>query len=158
MKDRQTLLFLCTGNFYRSRYAEAYFNHQARQLSLLWKAESRGFRPHLATEDLSHFTVKRLDEREIPLHHTGSKPQRVELEDLAEASLVVAMHATEHRPMIQSRFPEWLDRVRYWNVPDIDEISADVALPVIESEVDRLVRSLHSGHALGVCRDVLVEF
>lgn len=158
MKARQTLLFLCTGNFYRSRYAEAYFNHQASNLDLLWTAESRGFRPHLAQEDFSHLAAKRLSELEIPFSIAGKKPTRVELNDLTEASLVVALYESEHRPMFQSQFPEWLERVRYWNIPDIDEAPSEVALPMIESEVDRLVRSLHSGHALGVLEDVLVEF
>jgi protein-tyrosine phosphatase len=42
----RTILFLCTGNYYRSRFAEQYFNHLARQVSLPWLAVSRG----LATE------------------------------------------------------------------------------------------------------------
>lgn len=37
-----TVLFLCTGNYYRSRFAEFYFRHLANQHSLNWRAESRG--------------------------------------------------------------------------------------------------------------------
>jgi protein-tyrosine phosphatase len=36
------ILFLCTGNFYRSRFAEELFNHLARQKRLDWVADSRG--------------------------------------------------------------------------------------------------------------------
>jgi protein-tyrosine phosphatase len=44
MKNRQvsTVLFLCTGNYYRSRYAEILFNSVAGRMSLPWKASSRG--------------------------------------------------------------------------------------------------------------------
>ena len=44
MKQRQesTVLFLCTGNYYRSRYAEILFNSVAGKMSLPWKASSRG--------------------------------------------------------------------------------------------------------------------
>jgi protein-tyrosine phosphatase len=44
MKQRQenTVLFLCTGNYYRSRYAEILFNSVARKMSLPWRASSRG--------------------------------------------------------------------------------------------------------------------
>ena len=44
MKRRQenTVLFLCTGNYYRSRYAEILFNSVAGKMSLPWKASSRG--------------------------------------------------------------------------------------------------------------------
>jgi protein-tyrosine-phosphatase len=34
----KTLLFLCTGNYYRSRYAEELFNHHAARGGLLWQA------------------------------------------------------------------------------------------------------------------------
>src|SRR5215467_12947219 len=44
MKQRQenTVLFLCTGNYYRSRYAEVLFNAVAGRMNLPWKASSRG--------------------------------------------------------------------------------------------------------------------
>jgi protein-tyrosine phosphatase len=37
----KTVLFLCTGNYYRSRYAEIYFNSVASKMELPWKATSR---------------------------------------------------------------------------------------------------------------------
>ena len=36
------VLFLCTGNYYRSRFAEIFFNHLASQTSLPWHADSSG--------------------------------------------------------------------------------------------------------------------
>ena len=36
------LLFICTGNYYRSRFAEMLFNTLAREGHLQWIAESRG--------------------------------------------------------------------------------------------------------------------
>src|SRR6267142_6368663 len=41
----KTVLFLCTGNYYRSRYAEILFNWKAQQHGLTWKADSRGLDP-----------------------------------------------------------------------------------------------------------------
>ena len=37
----KTLLFLCTGNYYRSRLAEELFNHRAQHAGLSWIAQSR---------------------------------------------------------------------------------------------------------------------
>src|SRR5689334_10207605 len=37
----KTVLFLCTGNYYRSRFAEELFNHWAEQYALDWAARSR---------------------------------------------------------------------------------------------------------------------
>src|SRR6476620_3078836 len=41
----KTVLFLCTGNYYRSRYAEILFNWKAQHFGLKWKADSRGLDP-----------------------------------------------------------------------------------------------------------------
>src|SRR5262245_40806383 len=38
----RTVLFLCTGNYYRSRFAEVVFNAVAARLGLGWRAASRG--------------------------------------------------------------------------------------------------------------------
>ncbi|MEJ7592066.1 MAG: low molecular weight phosphatase family protein, partial [Planctomycetaceae bacterium] len=32
----KTVLFLCTGNYYRSRYAEILFNAKAEEMGLEW--------------------------------------------------------------------------------------------------------------------------
>ena len=40
----RTVLFLCTGNYYRSRFAAILFNHLARERSLPWSASSRGLK------------------------------------------------------------------------------------------------------------------
>src|SRR6185312_8984112 len=42
MTKRPRVLFLCTGNYYRSRYAEELFNHFAKIEGLDWRAFSRG--------------------------------------------------------------------------------------------------------------------
>ena len=38
----RTVLFLCTGNYYRSRFAEVLFNSVACKMRLQWRASSRG--------------------------------------------------------------------------------------------------------------------
>src|SRR3984957_17882635 len=38
----RTVLFLCTGNYYRSRFAEIVFNSVAGRMGLPWRASSRG--------------------------------------------------------------------------------------------------------------------
>ncbi len=37
----KNVLFLCTGNYYRSRFAEILFNSVAGRMGLPWKATSR---------------------------------------------------------------------------------------------------------------------
>ena len=41
-RQYKTVLFLCTGNYYRSRFAEILFNSVAGKMGLPWQASSRG--------------------------------------------------------------------------------------------------------------------
>ena len=41
-RNEKTVLFLCTGNYYRSRFAEILFNSVAGKMGLPWRASSRG--------------------------------------------------------------------------------------------------------------------
>lgn len=158
VKDWQSVLFLCTGNFYRSRYAEAWFNYHAPRQGLLWRAESRGFRPHLEEAPLSPHAADRLKDREIPRLLTRRAPELLLESDLATATIIVALYESEHRPMMEERFPRWTGRTRYWEVPDIDEVGPRQALSSIEGEVDSLIQLLVRGHAPGIAMAVGAEF
>ena len=45
------VLFICTGNYYRSRFAEAVFNHRAGEWAPGWSAFSRGLAIDAAPDD-----------------------------------------------------------------------------------------------------------
>ena len=42
MNTKDRVLFLCTGNYYRSRFAEELFNFFAKGEGIAWRAFSRG--------------------------------------------------------------------------------------------------------------------
>jgi protein-tyrosine phosphatase len=136
------VLFICTGNFYRSRHAEAYFNWHATQQNLPVRAFSRGLLTSLVADEptlLSVNTEKRLRELGIPLHLTGSSPTQLQPEDLMKAHKAIALKRDEHYEMMQLSHPEWADRIDYWTVHDIDFLDPKHALPQIEAQVHRLV-------------------
>lgn len=138
-----TVLFLCTGNYYRSRFAEQFFNEQARQRQLAWQATSRGLQPSL--ENLGFMSRHALD-RLNSLGMTPREPLRLPMDlqssDLLTAELTVAMNEVEHRPLMTARFPEWTERVRYWKIYDLDVADADSGLAAIESAVLGLLDEL----------------
>lgn len=138
----KTVLFVCTGNYYRSRFAEALFNHHARDRGLGWRAESRGLAIHMAPEGLSEHTVAALMARAIGLHHTGELRRALAEEDLHRADLAIVLDDTEHRPMVVAQFPMWVERVRFWKVADLDFIGPDQALPAIEEAIFELIDQL----------------
>jgi protein-tyrosine phosphatase len=139
---KKRVLFICTGNLFRSRFAEAVFNHHAKQRRLGLRAFSRGLQTGMAKGRLSLHTKRGLRERGIKQRNTA--PNRVQLRkaDLLSAHYVVALDRREHREMIAEQFPEWVDGVSYWNVPDLAVAKPENVLPVIEREVIKLIDCL----------------
>ncbi len=138
----QRVLFVCSGNFYRSRFAEAVFNHEARLSGLGWTAFSRGIRPHLTEGNLSPQAEAALVALGITIEDTPGPPTRLEAEDLMAASLVIGVHRAEHETPLVEKFGAWVGRVQYWDVPDVHELPASEALPRLGGKVAAIVRSL----------------
>ncbi len=131
----KTILFLCSGNYYRSRFAEIFFNHHAQQRGLPWRASSRGLAlDPLNVGPISRYTVERLASQGIAVE--GDRfPLDVTQQDFDAAFHVVAVKEAEHRPLIRQRFPTILDRVEFWQVHDVDCAGPEVAMPPLEREV-----------------------
>ena len=136
------VLFICTGNFYRSRFAEAVFNHHAEQRQIPWTAFSRGLAVHLAEGYLSSFTVEALGARQIELRHTGPGRMQLSEEDLLKSSYRIAMDRSEHLQMMLAQFPAWAAQIDYWDVSDIPYRSSIDALPEIELKVMQLLEKI----------------
>ena len=139
------VLFLCSANFYRSRFAEHLFNFLAPQIGLDWRAQSRGLLVGYWGDvgPISRFTVDALTERGIPLEDNHRQPLPLTEGDLQESHLVVALKELEHRPLIAAQFPQWERTVQYWDVDDVDCAAPDEAIPYLETRVRALVTELH---------------
>jgi protein-tyrosine-phosphatase len=138
------ILFLCTGNYYRSRFAEELFNHRARQAGLDWMATSRGLAPDPVCNigPISRHTDKALSVRGLRPAEPVRFPLPLTEEDLAAADMVIALKEAEHRRMLARQFPAWPDRVRYWHVHDLDLATGEEATAQIEGLVVELIDSL----------------
>lgn len=135
----KTVLFLCTGNYYRSRYAEILFNSLAARHNLDWVAYSCGLRLEASNPGpISRFTIDALKKLEIELQDPIRYPRPLTLADLESAHHVVAVKEAEHRPMLAHAFPEWLERVEFWKVDDVDCAVPEVAIPELHLLVTEL--------------------
>ena len=142
------LLFICSANYYRSRFAELLFNHLAAQSHLDWKAESRGVAPELGLGNIgpiSPHTIRGLQTRGVKLPGDIREPIPLTEEDLKQADLIVLLDEAEHRPYMQERFPVWADKVTYWHVADLHVATTEDALTVAEAEISALVERLAAG-------------
>jgi len=143
------VLFLCTGNYYRSRFAEKLFNELAVKHGLGWRAESAGLDPTPQNPGpISQHTVAACAKLGIQEPDEERFPRKVTGNDLASAHLVVAVKEAEHRVMIERLFPEYLGQIEFWHVHDVDcAVPADT-ISDLEERIARLIRRLNeSGNA-----------
>ena len=138
------VLFLCSANYYRSRFAEHFFNWLAPQRNVCWRADSRGLEVDRWGDlgAISPYTVDALRERQIPVNGNSRRPQQLTFDDLTKSELVIAVKESEHRKMMADLFPEWEDAVEYWHVHDLDCAEPEEALPILEDRVRDLVDRL----------------
>jgi protein-tyrosine phosphatase len=146
MKQRheKTVLFLCTGNYYRSRFAEVLFNSVAGKMGLPWRASSRGLALERGVHNLGPMAavaVKALEARGLRgVADLARLPTQVTADDFEIADWVVALKEAEHLPLLRERFPAWAEKVEFWQVDDAPE-----ALALIEREVMDLAARLIVG-------------
>jgi predicted translation initiation factor SUI1 len=147
MKQRheKTVLFLCTGNYYRSRFAEILFNSVARKMGLPWLATSRGLALERGVNNIGPMATSAIKALEAMGICAGEEcaraPAQVTEEEFAAADRVVALKRDEHLPLLQERFPaSWYEKAEFWHVDDAPEV-----LGLIEREVMGLVARILGG-------------
>jgi predicted translation initiation factor SUI1 len=146
MKQRQekTVLFLCTGNYYRSRFAEIFFNSVAGKMGLPWKAASRGLAVERGVNNIGPMAVSAVKALETQGLRAVAEFARFPIQaasaDFRKADQIVALKASEHRPLLEERFPAWSEQVEFWDVDDAPEV-----LGLIEREVMDLAARLIAG-------------
>lgn len=141
----EQILFVCTGNFYRSRFSEIYFNHLAMQRGLAVHAFSRGLQVYKGRNKgpIAKETINFLGHLGIP-YQTSNMPVQCMEEDLLLANSIILMDREEHYPMMVKYFPHWKERVKYWSFQDVQHIAPDQMLPELEERVRNLVEKYKS--------------
>ena len=139
----KTILFLCTGNYYRSRFAEILFTSVAQSLGLPWKASSRGLALERGVHNVGPMALSAVKALETMGLRAAEEfvrfPAPVTTDDFEKADRIVALKQAEHLPLLQERFPAWTQKVEFWQIDDAPE-----ALALIEREIMALAARLHA--------------
>jgi protein-tyrosine phosphatase len=141
-QSNNKILFLCTGNYYRSRFAQHLFNALANNKGLNWQAESRGLAIERGFNNIgaiSPHAIKGLRERGLSVLADERLPLQATDADFAIANKVIVLDEEEHHPIMLERFPQWIEKVEYWRVYDLDRIAPVIALRQIEHNLIQLI-------------------
>lgn len=140
------ILFLCTGNYYRSRFCEEYFNHGAKRRGLSWRADSRGLAPDVAVfrnpGPISPKTLEGLRTLGVDLDGDLRYPLPARFIDFDRADRAIALSRREHGPMVESFFPAHERAVEYWEVGDVEIESTASAIEKMIGLTDRLLAEI----------------
>lgn len=144
----KSVLFLCTGNYYRSRFAEIFFNSVAAKMGLPWSATSRALALERGVNNVGPIAVSVVKALEVLGVRGGEAIERLPVQvtkiDLERATRIIALRHAEHLPLLQERFPDWAEKIEFWHIDDAPEV-----LGLIEQEVmDLVARILGGGKSL----------
>jgi protein-tyrosine phosphatase len=140
--ERQ-VLFVCTGNYYRSRFAEALFNEKASEAHLGWRAVSRGLKLVASQRGISSLARRELMKRGVPKELCAGDPKGLTKEDLEKSDYIVFMDEAEHRPMLEKEFPGRDERkIHYWHIAETWKMSPAKACQTMAGDIDELLRTL----------------
>jgi len=141
-----SILFLCTANYYRSRFAELYFNHLAEKEGFGLRADSaalemekwRSYNPG----DISIHTLNAMKDLGFPHLGIPRAPKQFDPSQLGTIHRCIAMCESEHRPMVLRDHPELVDQIEYWAVEDVEFEAVDSAIKRIRTLVESLLHEL----------------
>ena len=139
------VLFVCTANIHRSRFAEEAFNYLCEIHNKNHHAFSAGLRVgdysarkiyYPALKNLKAFNIVPLRPNDLSKHIKD-----VELEDYDK---IICMDEIEHKPMVDSD-PQFSNyNFEYWNITDIPKVDSDVSLPMCYKKVENLFNEMSS--------------
>ncbi len=143
-QPKKTILFLDSDNRGHSRVAEILFNDVAGKFGLPWKGASKGLsliQDAKKTEPLTTAAVKLLEGKGIRNNAaTTRNPEAATPDDFERADRIIAFNQSEHQALLTEQFPDWSDKIDFWDIDETPE-----ALAKIEPEVMSLVSRILGG-------------
>lgn len=135
--------FVCSGNYYRSRFAEEYFNHHVGRSGLDWTADSRGILPldrNKFPAFMSEYAVRAL--KALGIEPRVRQPALLAESEIGTFDKIVAINGPEHEQVLRERYHVPSERLLVWDVRDLDGGTAEEQLPRLAARVDSLLREL----------------
>ena len=130
------ILFVCSGNAYRSPVAEALLKKHKPEIEI----DSAGIDP----ASLISEAAKKYLTRENAQHLLKKAPEGLSEKDIDKYDLIIAMK-TEHKDVVLGKCPECKNKIVVWNIDDpyfLPHGYADKIFKQIKDKVAELANSL----------------
>jgi len=130
------ILFVCTGNAYRSPFAEALLKKLRPDL----KVDSAGLHVAIPIAREARSYLKKLKAED----YIKSCPESLDEKNLRDYDLIIAMQL-RHKNKVLSECPECISRIVVWNIDDPyfeEQETTKRIFKNIENKVKRLAKSL----------------
>jgi len=110
-EDKNTVLFVCTGNSCRSPMAEYYFNSEIKKLGLNYIAKSRGLHAESGCQ-MSANAKKVLVSRNIAenIENITHKSKQIDGDIIKESEFIYGI-TIHHQARLKEDFPEFSDKI-----------------------------------------------
>lgn len=139
----QNILFLCSDNYFLSRFAENYFNSLALEQGLDCWAESRGFqiRPN-NVQAISQHAVRELERRGISIAEPFRYATVVQDADFEFFDSIIVINEEQSWPPMLANFTGCPGHIETWTIAGSNSADPSESLSVLECKVRTLVERL----------------
>lgn len=143
------VLFVCTGNYYRSKFCENLWYFLLEKFDKEGEVSSSGLKPELASlwkdafGPVSPFTTKALRVMSIPLYNSSSL-NPLSQSEVFENDKVVFINKEEHMPLLsESGITIPISKIICWENEDVDEEFPMESIFRMTDNVCKLFQSLY---------------
>tara|TARA_Y100001970_G_scaffold49331_1_gene62484 strand:+ start:667 stop:1092 length:426 start_codon:yes stop_codon:yes gene_type:complete len=137
------VLFVCTANIHRSRFAEEVFNFLAKEKNSVHRAFSAG----LKVGDYSFRTIyypalNNLKKLNITPLRPNDYSTHIDDVEIREYDRIICMDEYEHKPMVMANANLGDEIFEYWNIVDEPKVKSDISLPKCFQKVEDLLTEI----------------
>ena len=143
------ILFVCTGNYYRSKFCENLWQYLLEKFDQKGEVSSSGLKPELALlwkeafGNISPFTSRALDKIGVPLYDDSSLHLLTEYE-VKSNDKIVFINRDEHMPLLSDlRINVPVSKIIAWENEDVDQEFPIEALFLMMSNVCNLFQETY---------------
>ncbi len=134
------VLFICTGNYYRSKFAEIYFNFLNKDKELTSYSRGLDISNPKNLGSISPYTVNYLKQLKVEIPVKINDPQLLEENDLINSDVVIAVNRKEHYKVLENKFPSFIWKIEFWDVGDLYEQTYENALHELSCKIELLTK------------------